>query len=785
MFDQPKLLAPDRIRAVTRRNLAGGPRADYLVVVPEAWLDVASTLADFRRSQGYSVLVAPLESVNDEFNGGRRSAYALRRFFQYADDAWSAEFAVLLGDGSLDPQNLLGNSGVDYIPAMKLPGPVSSGIGLETVVSDDWLVSFGRDQLNDNLIPVPDLFIGRIPADSHDDLKAVINKIIKYETVTPDQQWRRNVLLLADDNFSTGGFGNFQVSDYCAKNYEMVFLWLSDSSQVVIQDYAGLKLMNVEVFAAKDYLTNAPTVINGNDTCRVSWPDTQRLGHAVVTPLILDRLNQGRLWWNFQGHANPYVLAHEDLYVNRGVNDDKDMLTNVDRPFLFSAFSCHANAFGAMREARDNQGPSLGEDMVMLPDRGAVASWASTGFEVLPTSSEDHLNTRFARSLFSDPPRDTLGDNGARVVLGEAIAQTLKINYDFESGVEGLVGWTYTLLGDPATRLSIGAAQMIVTANGVPVTSGEPVRLLSSGDTLRIEADIVSNVELKALSLEFNDIAGAHVIPPADYTVTPAFPDTGAAGQGGRRFHLTYRTTLTAASYRYVLRTTDRNGVPAEFEIVFELKTVLRANGAPLRLDDPVRSDAALSVLALSPSPIQPATDMELLLNDAPLTFAPTPVTGDTSRREWVLSWQHAPYAAGRYELKVRLNGQQVGLHRFTVSDVARLDNLMAFPNPFDDELGTRFTFTFAGAHPFDLLLRVFTVSGRMIYEHVERGLDPGYHQIPWDGRDAEGQKIANGIYLYKLVVRSGSGNVIRQGSLVKLRKPHHVDVTDETGTPP
>ena len=82
------------------------------------------------------------------------------------------------------------------------------------------------------------------------------------------------------------------------------------------------------------------------------------------------------------------MLAHEDLYVNRGVNDDKDMLTNVDRPFPFSAFSCHANAFGAMREARDNQGPSLGEDMVMLPDRGAVASWASTGFEVLTDLAE-------------------------------------------------------------------------------------------------------------------------------------------------------------------------------------------------------------------------------------------------------------------------------------------------------------------------------------------------------------------------------------------------------------
>ena len=54
--------------------------------------------------------------------------------------------------------------------------------------------------------------------------------------------------------------------------------------------------------------------------------------------------------------------------------------------------------------------------------------------------------------------------------------------------------------------------------------------------------------------------AGAHVIPPADYTVTPAFPDTGAAGQGGRRFHLTYRTTLTAESPRSALLVTQMRG---------------------------------------------------------------------------------------------------------------------------------------------------------------------------------------------------------------------------------
>ena len=783
VFDQPKVVPRSRMGTVVRRALANSAPSNYLMVVPEAWLALAAPLAEFRRAQGYQVLVAPLESIEDEFNGGRRSSYALKRFFKYAFDLWGAEFAVLLGDGSEDPQNLLGDSGPDWIPTQKILGPVPAGDAREAIPSDTWLVSLENPSL-------PSLFLGRIPANSPEALTAVIAKVIQYETVAPDQTWRRDMLLVADDKYSTVttfGSGGGSVSQYCEKDYENVFKALSDSVRAIVVRDAGLALGNVEVFDLNYYLRNEPYTIGaGGDTCRIRVDQTQVRTRATVSPLIFDRLNQGRLWWNYQGHANQYVLSHESFYLNQPFDDDKQYLANIDKPFFFSAFSCHANGFAAAHELSDRVGPSIGEDVVMLPNRGAIASWASAGFEILPTPVQrpEHLNTRLAKRLFADPPRDPF-DNAARVVLGEVIGQTLVDNFNAEfSSLERDVAKSYVLLGDPATRISVGAPQVVVTANGVPVTSGEPVRLFSFGDTLRLEAEVASNVAIRTLTVEYRDAASSRILGPGEYLVTPAFPDTGTASQGGRRFHISVVSQLSAGSYRYVIRAVDRNGVVVQFDVVFEFQTVLRAGGDPIQPNDPVRSDAELSVLILSPSPIDPITDIELLLNGAPLAFTAAPFQGDTTRREYVLSWNHAPYAAGPpYVVTVKLGGLKVALHSFTVSDRSSFADLMAFPNPFDDELGTRFSFTFTGAQPFDLLLRVYTVSGRLIFQRTERNLQPGYHQLPWDGRDAEGEKLANGIYFYKLLAKSDAGDVVEQGRLVKLRRPRRA--IEEEITPP
>ncbi len=127
------------------------------------------------------------------------------------------------------------------------------------------------------------------------------------------------------------------------------------------------------------------------------------------------------------------------------------------------------------------------------------------------------------------------------------------------------------------------------------------------------------------------------------------------------------------------------------------------------------------------------------------------------------------------------IKGKQVGAFRFQVRSSLRLTQLMSFPNPFDDESapplrpGTMFTFNLEGSAPADLMVRVYTVSGRMIWEFTERGLQPGHHELYWNGRDDEGDKLANGIYLYRMVAKGTSGSASESGRLVKLRKPRRV----------
>ena len=81
------------------------------------------------------------------------------------------------------------------------------------------------------------------------------------------------------------------------------------------------------------------------------------------------------------------------------------------------------------------------------------------------------------------------------------------------------------------------------------------------------------------------------------------------------------------------------------------------------------------------------------------------------------------------------------------------------------------------GAEAADVKIHVFTQSGRSIYTNVVRDLSPGYHQIAWDGRDAEGDDLANGVYFFRMSITTPSGATRQElGRLVKLRRPRRVE---------
>jgi peptidase C25-like protein len=785
VFSAAKRLPADRFTTVTRRRLTErSGDADYLVVVPEEFLPAVQPLVALRQSLGLRVVVAPLESVQDEFNGGRKSSYAIRRFVRHAYDNWSAGFLLLVGDGNEDPLNHLATSSRDWIPIQKISGPLFVGGGNEIIPSDPVYGCVDNPcNLNDRIADVPDLFVGRLPVESLQQTEGVVAKLVAYENFTANPEWRRNLMLSADDEYSAETFfgqGGGSPVGYCYVPGERVFRLLNDEIGTIVADSAGLGATVLDKFYLSVFLRNEPILPNPapNDTCRPERRDTQIRTHATVTPELISRLNAGRLWWNFQGHANEFVLCHEDLWLSSrfGEVDDKDQLMNDGRPFLFSAFSCHANAFARAADIQPLHGGSLGAAMVTLASRGAIGSWASVGYEILPAIGADHVNLAWARAMFWTPPHDEfLGDKGARVVLGETIGLALLryVNpFDF---FERGIGLSYHLLGDPGTRLSIGRPQISVAVNGEPVTDGIPVRPRTSGTAVTIEADLASNTQLISLSLERTDASGTTVIPASEYTVSPAFPDTAATGLGGRRYRLTYAASLLPFTHRYTVRTVDRYGVSNAFEVVFEFSTALRADGVVVPRGGLVRRNALLSLLVLSPKPLDPATDLTLSLDGDPLAFTWEPAPGDGSGREWILKWDdHGPYSTGAHELLLGVTGGTPARHTFQVVEQPAFRAAMVFPNPFDEN-GTRFSFTLEGGGFADLQIRVYTLAGRMVYERSERGLAPGYHQIAWNGLDAEGFPLANGTYLYRMLASTGGDRAEFQGRIVKLRKPRRL----------
>lgn len=792
--DTPKSLPSSRYSNVTRRRLFDHASGDYLIVVPEAFLGTVTPLEQLRTGQGMSVLVSPVESIFDEFNGGRRSAWALRRFIRYAYESWSVRFVVLVGDGTEDPMNWTRTARPDWIPAQLIPGPVPFGTGgeylFERIPSDPWYaicVDCTQDELQ--FAPkVPEIFVGRLPVNSVQEATNTIAKIVGYESFDASQLWRRKVLLLADDQYSgQSSFGNDPgTSGYCRRSYEDKFRLLNETVRDVILGEAGLVESEPEVFDMGYWLRNEPIdPLSLPDSCRPDRRSTQIRTRANVTPELIARLNEGRLWWNYQGHSNEQEVSHEDIYLNLQSDDDKNKLTNAGRLFFFSGFSCHPNSFARTYEAGP-YGPAFGEELVTLPGGGAIASFGSTGYEIIPRSGFQHINVELARALFVDPPRGGAAGDGARPVIGEVAALALLRWEPFGRGsFERDVGVTYTLLGDPGSRLWIGPPQAAVTANDVPTVDGTPIRLHTPGDAVSLKARLVSNAALAAISVTREDSAGVDTLPLARYTITPAFPDTGAASHGGRSYEARLDTTLTPESFSWKFHTVDRYGVTRTYDAAFSFATLLRADGQTVSDNDVVAPAANLTLFVQSPSPVVPATDLTLTVNGVVVPFTATPDPGDNSGREWLLSWTHDPLPIDQYVVRLAAAGGATRTHLFRVEvggNELRIANAFVFPNPFqDDAIGANFTFTLISGGPSDVLIRVYTVNGKMVYQRKERGLAPGYHQLHWDGTDAEGYPLANGTYVYRLLANNGASHQVVESRLVKLRRPRRGTLENES----
>ena len=103
----------------------------------------------------------------------------------------------------------------------------------------------------------------------------------------------------------------------------------------------------------------------------------------------------------------------------------------------------------------------------------------------------------------------------------------------------------------------------------------------------------------------------------------------------------------------------------------------------------------------------------------------------------------------------------------FRVHDALQLLSFLNYPNPFPRKT----TLTCELTAPADsLVVKIYTLSGRLIRE-LSLPATPGFLMVEWDGRDADGVEVANGVYYAKLrIQREGEKDITEILKMMKLR---------------
>jgi hypothetical protein len=425
---------------ITHRDLGWDANGD-----PYGWLQ---DLVNLREGQGLRVKVVDVQDIFDEFSYGMTSAAAIRDFLAYAYHNWeppAPRYVLLVGDSSYDLKDNLQLGITNYVPAY-----LTYTQFMGETVTDEWFVKISG---NDS---VPDLYIGRLPAESQVEAAVMVNKILAYETAPNDKTWQKNTLLIADDY---------------EEAYEAVF-------ETMNEDAADLLPASMNA-PFKGYLSDY-------------------LSATGLAADIKDRINAGTLIVNYSGHGSVQLWAGEKIFQN----SDVDGLTNAGKyPFVVS-MTCLTGYFVYLNKSIGPQ-PSLAEAFLKADGKGAIATLMPTA--MTSTGGQHILDAALFEAIFQKDIRN----------LGPAIAdakQTLLAN---GGTAYKEVSETFLLLGDPALTLKIPvphkptgldvqhtAEGVLISWQAVEDSEGNAVAgynvyrsLIPGGNYIKINTELITETE--------------------------------------------------------------------------------------------------------------------------------------------------------------------------------------------------------------------------------------------------------------------------------------------------
>lgn len=751
--------------------LANSNYPGMVIVTNKQLLPSAQEFADYRNGVNPELraTVFTQEAIFNRYSGGAADAVAIRDFLIDLRNRASSNsfetpaYLLFFGDATYDPKGINQDASLE-----------NEVITFQTVESLDRIGSYGTDDffglldLNEgpmrNQLERVDIGIGRLPITSASEAQIVLNKIRVYENPASFGSWRNDFTFLADDELN----GSENDGDLHVLN--------ADGTAI------RMDIANTGIRFNKIYLPSYPVVTTA---------EGRRVPGARND--LIRSINSGSLVINYSGHGAEQVLSAERVFRS----EDIPSLTNAEKPTIFVTATC---SFGRYDDDLEQSGA---EKLILYNGGGAVASFTTT--RVVYTSSSTVGANNFSLNILLSRNMIERDQDGRPKRLGDIYRETKAT-----STGAAVNSRKFILLGDPSMRM--GLADQLDLPSQVN-------QIAIQTDTARVQA--LDNIRINGQILRGNGSVDENFNGEAEISVFDAARKVRMLERVSeeRPCLLEDCTYEVQNDVLYRGRVSVQNGnyssqfiVPRDIQNAESLGRIIvyAVDLENNRTSSGSSSNIIFNGLNANADADSDGPEIDAWLN-SPL-FADGNIVGRNPRLFVELddpSGINTTGAGVGHELSAQLNTSPPinyelnqfysndldqfskgsiefplqdlpeGMHELTISawDVYNnlnektisfevidnqqlvVRNLYNYPNPMNRF--TRFVFEHnQSGQALSIFIRIFTLSGRPVTK-IEREIIPSdsYAVIEWDGRDIDGNRLANGTYLYHTKVKSAQNS--------------------------